>query len=141
MKVCKSIRNGVLQSAFPDTDVGSIEGEFAPDIHEPNQPDQEYRGEFRFVNTPPQKLAAMLETVTDEDREALELALSMWRSRAADIKAGEPDRGDVRQVERVTNMRDLTKRMNPVEHVRVRGVMSIPDASGGIIDFDNLKED
>jgi hypothetical protein len=140
-------RNEVLQSLFPDRDVSEIEGEFVPENQEPNQPDQEYRGEFRFVNLGPQKLRRLLANASIEDREAVALALQAWNrlQPSAIAEAGEPYRGEKREAIVATSMRDLVSRIAPVSHITAknlsnRGIM--PDDGEphwlGIFDFDEL---
>lgn len=139
-------RNEVLQSLFPDRDVSEIEGEFVPDSNEPNQPDQEYHGEFRFVNLGPQKLRRLLAKAS-ENREALGLALQAWNRMqpAGGTEAGEPYRGEKREAVVAKSIRELAEKVTPVSHVTAknlsaRGIMSEDDEPHwlGIFDFDEL---
>ena len=140
-------RNEVLQSLFPDRDVSEIEGTFVPDSQEPNQPDQEYRGEFRFVNLGPQKLRRLLAETTVENREALGLALRAWNRMqpTGEIEAGEPYRGEKREAVVVKSIRELAAKVTPVSHVAAKslsakGIMSTDGELHwlGIFDFDEL---
>ena len=141
-------RNVVLQSLFPGRDVSEIEGEFVPENQEPNQPDQEYRGEFRFVNMGPQKLRQMLAKASTENREAINLALQAWGKLqpTAFAEAGEPYRGEKRVAVVATSMRDLVSRTAPVSQITAkklsnRGIMSDDGEPHwlGIFDFDALE--
>jgi len=142
-------RNEVLQSLFPDRDVSEIEGEFAPDSQEPNQPDQEYRGEFRFVNLGPQKLRQMLAKAPANDREAVNLALQAWnRLQPASMggtEAGEPYRGEKRVAMVAKSIRELVDKVAPIafvtaKNLSARGIMSMDEEPHwlGIFDFDEL---
>jgi hypothetical protein len=153
MRTCVRERNGVLKSLFPDRDVSEIEGEFAPDTHEPNQPDQEYRGEFRFVNLGPQKLRQIAAHAPQVDQAAVQTALRAWAKMSPNmgIEAGEPYRGEPRQAIVAGSMRELVANLKPVKYVTVgslsptgTGIMSPSGSSEphwlGIFDFDVLQE-
>jgi len=136
-----------LQSFFPNQDVSSIEGEFVPENQELNQPDQEYHGEFRFVNLGPQKLRQLLAAAPKEDLAAIRLALQAWNRMqpASFAEAGEPYRGEKREAVVVKSMRELVGKNPPVEQVTVKNLSarSIMKADGepqwlGIFDFDEL---
>jgi hypothetical protein len=137
--------NQVLQSLFPDRDVSEIEGEFVPDSQEPNQPDQEYHGEFNLVNLGPQKLRRLART--PENREALDLALRAWNRMqpTGEIEAGEPYRGEKREAVVAKSIRELAAKVTPVSHVTAKslsakGIMSTDGEPHwlGIFDFDEL---
>jgi len=149
MRTCVRERNSVLKSLFPDRDVSEIEGEFAPDFHEPNQPDQEYRGEFRFVNAGPQKLREMIAKISPADLQAAQLALKAWGKMSSPMfgtEMGEPYRGEPRQAIVAKSMSELAANVRPVEHVFARSLTAIgtmPDGEPnwlGIFNFDELTE-
>jgi hypothetical protein len=138
-------RNQVLQSLFPDRDVSEIEGTFVPDSQEPNQPDQEYHGEFNLVNLGPQKLRRLART--PENREALDLALRAWNRMqpTGEIEAGELYRGEKREAVVAKSIRELAAKVTPVSHVTAKslsakGIMSTDGEPHwlGIFDFDEL---
>jgi hypothetical protein len=125
--------------------VSEIEGEFVPDSQEPNQPDQEYHGEFNLVNLGPQKLRRLART--PENREALDLALRAWNRMqpTGEIEAGEPYRGEKREAVVAKSIRELAAKVTPVSHVTAKslsakGIMSTDGEPHwlGIFDFDEL---
>jgi hypothetical protein len=111
--------------------------------------DEEYNGEFRYVNLGPRKIRARLEQEGDPvEREALELALAYWASKAppgsGSTEAGEPYRGDKREAVQADSMLALGRAVKPVEHVFVRGELKaegLPQGEGDLIDFDMLNDE
>lgn len=142
-------RNEVLAALFPDVDTTQIEGEFIPEVEEP-EPAYEYKGEFRFVNVPPTRLKLMLERndLTDSDRDAVQTALHAWgriQGGRGGIEAGEPYRGEPRQAQVFNTIREMVAAAKPV------GFVTEPSLSSpqgrimaerqwlGIFDFDALE--
>jgi len=91
--------------------------------------DQQYHGEFRYVNLPPQTLRAKLAEEKDpKEQDAIRLALLFWEIKSGKVKsgtsAGEPYRGDKREAIHAKSMAELAKAVNPVEHVFVQGELT-----------------
>ena len=106
--------------------------------------DQQYHGEFRYVNLGPSKIRAMLVSEKDPaERTALETALNFWKQKQqSGTVAGPPFRGEKREAVHADSMLALGRDVRPEEHVFVRGEMratGLSDGEGGIIDFDILE--
>ena len=133
-------RNEVLQSMFPDRDVSEIEGEFIPDIQEP---EQEYRDEFRFFNLPISKLRRLLANASEDDRSAISLAIQSKHTGFAVMESGEPYRGEEREVTVAKSMRELAEKVKPISYVTAKslsakGIMPLEPQWVGIFDFEEL---
>lgn len=113
--------------------------------------DQQYNGEFRYVNLGPARVRRLLESETDPDeRKALMTAREFWSSKspAREVSAGQPYRGEKREAVYAKSMAALASNVKPVEHVFVGPSLSIggtaasavvgaaPD--GDIFDWDML---
>jgi hypothetical protein len=91
--------------------------------------DQEYHGEFRYFNKPPQELHRLLEVERNPGEiEAIERALEYWAIQARKTTcgggagptiAGEPYRGETRAVEAPASIAEMVKGRKPVAHVKV----------------------
>ena len=109
--------------------------------------EQEYNGEFRYVNLGPAKIRARLEVEGDPvEREALEIASQYWgmKSPGRPVEGGDPYRGEKREAIQADSMLALGKAVKPVEHVFVRGELKaevLPQGEGGLIDFDILNDE
>ena len=88
--------------------------------------DQQYHGEFRYVNMGPQKVRAMLETETNQGEiEALELAERFWAIKSPRMSSdGEPYRGEPKEAIQAESMAALAAAVKPVEHVFVQGELT-----------------
>jgi len=113
--------------------------------------DQQYNGEFRYVNLGPAQVRARLESETDElERVALTTALEFWtrKSPGREVSAGQPYRGEKREAVYAKSMAALASQVKPVEHVFVGPCLSIggkssgtstgTDSDGDIFDFEML---
>ena len=92
------------------------------ELHE----DQQYHGEFRYVNMGPEKVRAMLESETCQSEiEALELAKRFWAIKSPRMgEGGEPYRGEEPAKLPVQTMAELAAAVKPVEHVFVIGKLT-----------------
>ena len=111
-----------------------------------NDLDQQYHGEFRYVNLGPSKIRAKLASEQDPaERTALQTALNFWKQKQpSGAGAGQPFRGDKREAVHAESMLALGKAVKPDTHVFVRGEMNATDApmgEGGVIDFDLLSDE
>lgn len=118
-------------------------GEFDPDPEAVKAwqegPNQEDNGEFRYGNKSPTELRRMIETETDPIEKAqMEKIMSMFVSRglASDpdnpkaTTAGEPYRGEPKEVDRPKSISEMGRRVNPVEAVAfVGGGREIPSTA------------
>ena len=127
-------RNEVLKHFFPK-EAATLEGEFINEADYERVPfeEQEDNNEFRFVNLPPQEIDRRLETEQDKQKvEALLVARAWWNKHraqsAAVCEAGEPDRGDVRELVWAKNLSDCIDR-NTERHVSVRGKLKTPNVT------------
>jgi hypothetical protein len=101
---------------------------------EANEADQQYNGEFRYVNLGPAQARRLLGTETDpEERVALETALKFWAAKgpAREVSAGQPYRGEPREAIHAESMHALASQVSPVEHVFVGPMLSTGGASVG----------
>ena len=105
-------------------------GEFHPDKEQvaawQSGPDQSYSGEYRYANKSPTELRRMIEVETDPvEKERMIWTMEQWqkRGRAIDpdaprpIGAGEPGRGEPREVKVVESVTELARECRPVSHV------------------------
>lgn len=114
--------------------------------------DQQYNGEFRYVNLGPARVRRLLESETDADeRQALMTALEFWTRKgpAREVSAGQPYRGEKREAVYAESMAALASNVKPVEHIFVGPALSIGGAAaavgaspdGDIFDWDMLMSD
>ena len=132
-------KNGVLKSAFPEEDVGKLEG--TEPLREDNeQVDVSWGDQFRYVNLGPTKISAMLQTETDEEeRKALEIARRFWIMKAPSgpVEAGEPYRGEAAEARHIGNLSEAVNPESRVEHIAPR---ELGTGGLGLIDFDMLMD-
>ena len=110
-----------------------------------------YNGEFRYANKSPQELRKLLEAeVNPEERDVLEWTLLAFQAKGwaesnpddpRATRAGEPYRGEPRAAARPDSIGDIVKGRKPVEHILVRGEMSVDGLGvnvGKVKDFSGL---
>ena len=138
---------------------GSTDEEFTGEFHhDPKEVkawqtplSQEYNGEFRYANKSPQELRKLLEAeVNSEERDVLEWTLLAFQAKGwaesnpddpRATRAGEPYRGEPRAAARPDSIGDIVKGRKPVEHILVRGEMSVDGLGvnvGKVKDFSGL---
>ena len=113
--------DSVLKNYFPD-DAHKVQGEEPFVDTNEELLSQEYGGDLKHVNTPPQEIRRKLQSEKDPEQiRLLKIGLRYWDSKKSDIECGEPYRGDKAPDRKIKKLSDLIGENGRATHIESLG--------------------